>query len=441
MGCSTDPCRRRRTVRCLGPRAGGAASRGNAPRGSVGVSRRKLMPGESREAGLARELAEELGIRVLAACPLIRTEHRYPDRDVVLDVWSVGSYSGEPHGREGQRVEWREVRRLDPADFPPADAPVLAALRLPRRYLVTPEPGRDWNAFLDRLAARVDQGFDLVQLRAKVARRVGPDGARPPGGGDLPVRRGDAARERGPRSRTALRRWWRSSHQPATGPDAARAARRGRSQVNLLRSAGAGASAGCPSRGSGGPRIRDGRRISRRVGWKALPGRRLVSRRGRSRTGTGRGLRLRGSGTGTGDPDPSGRPGAPMGRLRAVGAGGGIAGVRDRRLGRRRRRCCPEKRRTGRRRDPGVLGRGLSRARRVPLRSLAAPACPAHSDKEPNRAGASTRPGEKFEPRRLTRRDPLEVPSRACVFSAPGTGPCPRRSPTPRRLRARPSFR
>ena len=127
----------------------------------------KLMPGETREAGLARELAEELGIRVLAARPLIRVEHRYPDRDVELDVWSVGSYSGEPHGREGQPVEWRDVRSLDPADFPPADAPVLAALRLPRRYLVTPEPGRDRNAFLDRLAARVDQGFDLVQLRAK----------------------------------------------------------------------------------------------------------------------------------------------------------------------------------------------------------------------------------------------------------------------------------
>ena len=127
----------------------------------------KLLPGETREAGLARELAEELGIRVLAACPLIRVEHRYPDRDVELDVWSVGSYSGEPHGREGQPVEWRDVRRLDPADFPPADAPVLAALRLPRRYLVTPEPGRDRSAFLERLAARVDQGFDLVQLRAK----------------------------------------------------------------------------------------------------------------------------------------------------------------------------------------------------------------------------------------------------------------------------------
>jgi len=36
----------------------------------------KRMPGESREAGLARELAEELGVRVLAARPLIWVEHR-----------------------------------------------------------------------------------------------------------------------------------------------------------------------------------------------------------------------------------------------------------------------------------------------------------------------------------------------------------------------------
>ena len=127
----------------------------------------KLAPGESREAGLARELAEELGVRVRAAHPLIWVEHRYPDRDVVLDVWRVESYSGAPYGREGQPVEWREVSSLDPAQFPPADAPVLAALRLPRRYLVTPEPERSRAVFLDRLSARVDEGFELIQLRAK----------------------------------------------------------------------------------------------------------------------------------------------------------------------------------------------------------------------------------------------------------------------------------
>ena len=130
----------------------------------------KIAPGESREAGLARELAEELGVRVLAARPLIRVEHRYPERDVVLDVWSVESYSGEPYGREGQPIAWRDIRSLDSAEFPPADVPVLAALRLPRRYLVTPEPDRNWSAFLERLSARVEQGFDMVQFRAKSLR-------------------------------------------------------------------------------------------------------------------------------------------------------------------------------------------------------------------------------------------------------------------------------
>ena len=127
----------------------------------------KLMPGESRETGLARELAEELGVRVLSAHPFIRVEHRYPDREVVLDVWRVESFTGEPRGREGQRIEWRDAHGLDPTEFPPADVPVLAALRLPPRYLVTPEPHGDWNAFLDQLAVRVAEGFELVQLRVK----------------------------------------------------------------------------------------------------------------------------------------------------------------------------------------------------------------------------------------------------------------------------------
>ena len=127
----------------------------------------KLEPGESREDGLARELVEELGVSPLAASPLIWVEHRYPDRDVVLDVWRVEAYSGAPRGREGQPIAWRDIRSLEADDFPPADVPVLAALRLPRRYLVTPEPDRDVSAFLERLADRVARGFELIQLRAK----------------------------------------------------------------------------------------------------------------------------------------------------------------------------------------------------------------------------------------------------------------------------------
>ena len=277
------------------------------------------MSGESRETGLARELAEELGIRVLSAHPLIRVEHCYPYREVVLDVWRVESFAGEPHGREGQRIEWRDVHELDPAGFPPADVPVLAALRLPSRYLVTPEPRGDWNAFLDRLAMRVAEGFELVQLRVK------------------------------------------SLDEPALvdlGRRAAEICRRG--GATLLVNADPVTARRC---GTGGvhPRRPAPRRLPQGARSAAPPGRSVVPRRAGPRTGAGRGLRLRGPGAGAGHPDPPGRAGARLDRLRGLGAEGRDTGVRDRRIGRRRRRRGPEKRRAGRRRDPGVLGRNLNR--------------------------------------------------------------------------------
>ena len=271
-------------------------------------------------------------------------EHRYPDRHIVLDVWSVKSYSGEPHGREGQSVAWRDVRSLDSADFPPADAPVLAALRLPRRYLVTPEPGRDWNAFLDRLADRVSRGFDLIQLRAK---SLGEPVLVELGRRAAEICRGGGAKllmNTEPEIRAALRRRWCPSDQPALGPYASRAIC-------------------CERRTPRGVPEHVGRTARRGVGCHlrsagrtALPDWRVVPRRRRSRTGTDRGLRFRGTGAGTGDPDPSRCPGAPMERLHTIGTGRRNAGIRDRGSGRRRPRRSSSKRRAGRRCHSGVLG-------------------------------------------------------------------------------------
>jgi 8-oxo-dGTP diphosphatase len=69
----------------------------------------KLDPGEDRLAGLARELEEELGIRVRphAARPLLRYLHRYPELEIELDAWRVPAWDGEPHGLEGQAIAWR----------------------------------------------------------------------------------------------------------------------------------------------------------------------------------------------------------------------------------------------------------------------------------------------------------------------------------------------
>lgn len=64
----------------------------------------KLEVGEAPAQALNRELEEELGITVLQAKPLIKVRHVYPERAVLLDVWEVTAFSGDPHGREGQPV-------------------------------------------------------------------------------------------------------------------------------------------------------------------------------------------------------------------------------------------------------------------------------------------------------------------------------------------------
>jgi 8-oxo-dGTP diphosphatase len=126
----------------------------------------KLEPGEAREAGLRRELEEELGIHAGAMLPLIAVRHDYGDVNVRLDVWQVQDWRGEPVSREGQPLAWVAAEDLGRYTFPQADRPVLRALRLPSRCLVTPPPGLDAGRWLAALERAVAGGVQLVQLRA-----------------------------------------------------------------------------------------------------------------------------------------------------------------------------------------------------------------------------------------------------------------------------------
>ena len=126
----------------------------------------KLEPGETPEQGLGRELAEELGIRVVGSRPLIRVHHDYGDRRVLLDVRRVTSFQGVPHGREGQPLAWCLPEEMRLERFPAADRPIISALRLPPLYLITGEDPHDPERFLMRLAKAIERGVRLVQLRA-----------------------------------------------------------------------------------------------------------------------------------------------------------------------------------------------------------------------------------------------------------------------------------
>jgi mutator protein MutT len=93
----------------------------------------KLESGEGRAEGLARELREEIGIAIREPRPLLRLRHAYPYGEVLLDVWVVRRYSGEPQGLDGQQLRWCARAELPTADLLPADRPIIGALRLPER--------------------------------------------------------------------------------------------------------------------------------------------------------------------------------------------------------------------------------------------------------------------------------------------------------------------
>ncbi len=88
----------------------------------------KLMPGESLEDGLRRELQEELGIAAQSLQWLARCEHDYTDRRVLLELWLVPVFTGEPQSLDGQALRWVQVSELDAAGLLPADKPLVEAL-------------------------------------------------------------------------------------------------------------------------------------------------------------------------------------------------------------------------------------------------------------------------------------------------------------------------
>ena len=126
----------------------------------------KVEAGETARQALSRELEEELGIRVRESRPLVRVPHSYPHRRVVLDVFDVTAFDGEPHGREGQPVRWVAPNGLNTLAFPAANRPIVAAARLPERLLITPEPGLDHARFLAGLDRSIAANPGMVQLRA-----------------------------------------------------------------------------------------------------------------------------------------------------------------------------------------------------------------------------------------------------------------------------------
>lgn len=91
----------------------------------------KVEPGETPEACLVRECAEELGITLRPddLTPLTFASHTYDDFHLLMPLYACRAWQGEPRGQEGQRLAWATAAELETYPMPPADDPLLPAIR------------------------------------------------------------------------------------------------------------------------------------------------------------------------------------------------------------------------------------------------------------------------------------------------------------------------
>jgi 8-oxo-dGTP diphosphatase len=91
----------------------------------------KVEPGERPEAALIRELHEELGIDVNAAClaPFVFASHAYESFHLLMPLYLCRRWSGVVVKREHAALAWVKPDKLSDYPMPPADAPLVAWLR------------------------------------------------------------------------------------------------------------------------------------------------------------------------------------------------------------------------------------------------------------------------------------------------------------------------
>ena len=132
----------------------------------------KVEHGEAPLDALRRELQEELGVRVREGDALIRVPVASPaDAAPIrlhLDTWTIRAFDGDPVAHEHDAFAWVALEALDHYPMPPADRPVVAALRDADRVLITPEPGEGAEAEAAWLASAgkaLALGLRRVHLR------------------------------------------------------------------------------------------------------------------------------------------------------------------------------------------------------------------------------------------------------------------------------------
>ncbi len=95
----------------------------------------KVKENETSEEALHREILEELGIEVKSSSEMISITHEYIEEEpkhnktVILDVFDVRKWRGEPQGVEGQPIRWITISEIDNYEFPIANVEIVNIIK------------------------------------------------------------------------------------------------------------------------------------------------------------------------------------------------------------------------------------------------------------------------------------------------------------------------
>jgi 8-oxo-dGTP diphosphatase len=87
----------------------------------------KVHEGETHEAALQREIAEELNAGITKLQAIFQTAHTYPERTVEL-IFFRGELTRDPEPVLGQALRWISRDEFNSLEFPPADAELIDGL-------------------------------------------------------------------------------------------------------------------------------------------------------------------------------------------------------------------------------------------------------------------------------------------------------------------------
>ena len=90
----------------------------------------KVDAGERPEDALIRELGEELGVVVKAAClaPLTFASHSYDDFHLLMPLYVCRKWEGFVQPLDGQTLKWVRPKDMRAYPMPPADEPLIPHL-------------------------------------------------------------------------------------------------------------------------------------------------------------------------------------------------------------------------------------------------------------------------------------------------------------------------